>query len=194
MTETTADYLLIGLSQGDEKVILKIYKKVFPNVRTFVLSNKGSAEDAEKIFQEALYQLALRLKVTDITITSSFEAYMFTVCKNLWRRELNRKKKWVRNEGVIVLKGEQQQDPNHNDAILAQERNDLFEAKFKLLTENCRQLLKEYFNKTPYSDIVKKFKYSSENVAFQRVFKCKKRLTDLVKKDGKYKELTQSLD
>ncbi len=186
MAETTKDDLLLGLSQGDERVVLKIYQKVFPNVRRFILSNNGSVEDAEEIFQEGLYQLALRLRVTKINIKSSFEAYMFTVCKNLWRRELNRKTKWVRNDDIIELSSEEQ---NQNSAIIAQERIDLFELKLSLLTENCRLLLKEYFNKTPYKEIVDKFNYSSENVAFQRVFKCKRRLSELIKNDNKYSEL-----
>jgi hypothetical protein len=41
----------------------------------------------------------------------------------------------------------------------------------------------------PYSVIVEKFSYATENAAFQRVFKCKKRLMDLIKTDPRYKNL-----
>lgn len=177
---------LEGLRTNDEKVIKAIYISIFPKVRHFVLKNEGEQQDADEVFQNALYQLSIRLKVSDIQVKSSFEAYLFTVCKNLWRKELNSKNKWVRNIEAIALKSE---ESDHSQAIIAQERWDLFEEKLTLLSPNCKELLKDYFKKVSYDLIVKKFKYASENVAFQRIFKCKKRLADLIKKDGNYAKL-----
>ncbi|MEP0265958.1 sigma-70 family RNA polymerase sigma factor [Dokdonia sp.] len=177
---------LEGLRTGDEKTIKAIYISVFPKVRHFVLKNEGGQQDAEEVFQNALYQLSIRLKLSNIEIKSSFEAYLFTTCKNLWRKELNSKKRWVRNEEVLAHKSE---ESDHSEAIIAQERWDLFEEKLTLLSPNCKELLKDYFKKVPYDRIVKKFNYASENVAFQRIFKCKKRLGDLIKKDSNYAKL-----
>ncbi|WP_299767101.1 sigma-70 family RNA polymerase sigma factor [uncultured Dokdonia sp.] len=177
---------LEGLRTGDEDIIKAIYIAMFPKVRHFVLKNEGTQQDTDEVFQNALYQLSVRLKVSEIEIKSSFEAYLFTVCKNLWRKELNSKKRWVRNEEVIALKSE---ESNHSEAIIAQERWDLFEEKLELLSPNCKDLLKDYFKKVSYDRIVKKFKYASENVAFQRIFKCKKRLGDLIMKDSNYAKL-----
>ena len=185
VTKNGINYL-DGLRTGDEKIIKAIYTSMFSKVRHFVLKNEGQQQDAEEVFQNALFQLSIRLKVSDIEIKSSFEGYLFTVCKNLWRKELNSKKRWVRNDEVIALKSE---ESNHSEAIVAQERWDLFEEKLELLSPNCKELLKDYFKKVPYNHIVKKFKYASENVAFQRIFKCKKRLGDLIKKDGNYEKL-----
>ena len=112
---------------------------------------------------------------------------MFTVCKNIWRKELNRRKKQVRNEGVVELVAKEE---DQSVFILEQERWELFEEKIALLSDNCREILKDHFNKVPYSEIVQKFQYSCENVAFQRVFKCKKRLTELIKKDHRFKSLS----
>ncbi|SHI84457.1 RNA polymerase sigma factor [Aquimarina spongiae] len=180
------DNYLEGLLSGNDYVIKQIYEKIFPSVLSFVRKNKGTYEDAEEIFQDALFQLTVRVKVRRFEIKSTFEGYLFTVCKNLWRKELNNRKKVVRNEGVIELV---QEEEKHSSFILEQERWELFEEKIKQLSENCMKLLREYFNKVPYDVIVEKFNYSSENVAFQRVFKCKKRLKDLIKKDSRYRQL-----
>ena len=80
-------------------------------------------------------------------------------------------------------------DLHHEKSIEAQERWELFEESLKLLSGNCRKLLTLYFAKISYQEIVKEFEYSSENVAFQRVFKCKKRLAELIKKHPNYKKL-----
>jgi RNA polymerase sigma factor (sigma-70 family) len=178
---------LKGLQNGDEKVISFIYKNFYPKIRYFVIKNEGSSQEAEETFHNALFQLTIRLKTSTIVIKSSFEAYLFTVCKNLWRKELNAKKKWVRKEHEITHRTEDKVD--HGELIIAQERWELFEEKMELLSPNCKELLKAYFAKIPYHEIVKRFQYSSENVAFQRVFKCKKRLTDLVKRDTNYQKL-----
>jgi len=181
------DTYLEGLLSGDEKIIDQIYKRNFHRVTTFIIKNKGTQEDAKEIFQDALFQLIVRWKVRKFEIKSSFDGYLFTVCKNLWRKELNKRKKRVRNEGVIELLVEENK---HISFILEQERWELFEEKMNQLSDNCIKLLKDYFNKVSYDIIVKKFNYSSENVAFQRVFKCKRRLAELIKRDSKYQDLS----
>ena len=108
------------------------------------------------------------------------------MCKNLWLRGLNNRKKEVRNSGIVERTAD-----NHRTivSILEQERWDLFEEKLESLSDNCRALLNDFFNKVPYSMIVEKFNYSCENVAFQRVFKCKKKLAELIKSDRRFQEL-----
>lgn len=178
---------LNGLLSGNERVILTIYKKCFPGVVAYISKNKGTYQDAEEVFQNALYQLTARVKVRNFEIKHTFEGYLFIVCRNLWRKELNFRKKQVRNEGVLLLKSEEY---DQSASIIEQERWELFEEKMGLLSENCKQLLTDFFNKVPYDAIVEKFNYSSSNVAFQRVFKCKKRLAELIKKDSRYKNLS----
>lgn len=174
------------LVNGDKKTLKSLYTVLFPKISFFILKNSGQKKDAEEIFQNALFQLIVRAKTNGIEIKSSFEAYVFTVCKNLWLKELNNRKGLVRNDGVLELKVETTETI---ESILNQERWDLFEEKLTLLTDKCKLLLKDFFNKVPYREIVKKFKYSCENVAFQRVFKCKKRLADLIKADVNYTNL-----
>jgi len=186
MTQSNPSIYLNALLEGNEKIILSIYHDTLPKVQFFVKNNKGTQDDAKEIFQKALYQLTARVRVQSFNINTSFEAYLFTACKNLWRRELNNRKKEVRNDGVFELVSEEQ---DNSKAILEQERWELFEEKIASLTENCRELLKLYFKKTSYKNIVEKFNYANENTAFQRVFKCKKRLMDMVKMDVKYREL-----
>ena len=188
MQENNNQLYLKALCSGDEKVILEIYSKCFPEVQRFISKNNGNHEDAEEVFHNALFQLTARYKVRNFEIKSTFNGYLFTVCKNLWRKELNRRKKEVRNDGVVelVIKKE-----DHSTLILEQERWELFEEKMELLSENCKKILIDHFDKVPYSEIVQKFKYSCENVAFQRVFKCKKRLAELIKKDSRFKELSR---
>ncbi|MEL6811421.1 MAG: sigma-70 family RNA polymerase sigma factor [Bacteroidota bacterium] len=187
MAHISPNQILEHLVNGDSRVVSGLYDRVFPKVVSFVKNNRGTYSDAEEVFQDALYQIIVRAKVKKFEIKSSFEAYLFTVCKNLWFKELNKKKKEVRNDGVFELK---EKDDETIEAILSQERWELFEEMLLKLTEKCKELLKDYFNKVPYHIIVDKFSYASENAAFQRVFKCKKQLMRLVKADVRYRNLS----
>ncbi len=168
---------------NDRDCIQSIYTRNLDKVIRFVSKNKGTPSDAEEIFQDALFQIIVRAKVKGLQINSSFDAYLFTVCKNLWYKELNNRKKKVRNDIVLELKGEEN---NHIESILYQERWDLFEEMLQKLSDRCRSLLKDYFNKVAYAKIVEKFSFANENSAFQGVFKCKKKLAQYIKEDARY--------
>lgn len=177
-------YFIEGLRSGKETVLQEIYDQFFSKVRTFVYQNKGTLTDAEDVFHNALIQLYVRLKKRELIIKSSFEAYLFTTCKNLWRRELNKKR--VTKSNVIEL---EDKETENAFALLEQEQWELYIEKFQLLSENCRTVLTLLFNGTSYDEIVETFSYSSKVVARQRVFKCKVKLTKLIKEDAKFSKI-----
>ena len=179
---------LKALVKGDTNQILKIYEASFPNVKRFVFQNKGNQADAEDVFQKALMQLTVRYKKEKFEIKSSFEAYLFTVCKNLWRRELNKSKNEVTIDGVIELKSEERDIAM---SILEQERWEFFQEKLELISVNCKEILKRFFKKIAYKDIAKELGYNDENVVRQRVFKCKSKLTQMIKADDRFNELKE---
>lgn len=177
---------LEALISSNTLVIKAIYENNFHKVKTFVLNNKGQQQDAEDIFQKALMQLAVRYKKERFVINTSFEAYLFTVCKNLWRRELNKSKIRVTHNDFIEPK-----DDNEDIAlaILEQKRWELFKECLELISDNCKQILNLFFAKTSYADIMAKYNYNSETVVRQRVFKCKNKLKELVKNDKRFLSL-----
>ncbi len=186
--QNEANIYLEALLTGDSNKIQHIYIKSFPKVRKFVLQNNGQQQDAEDVFQKALMQLSIRYQREKFIIKTNFEAYLFTACKNLWRRELNKSKNKVTNYQVIEL------EDDSNDmalSILEQKRWELFQESLKNISENCQQILKLFFAKVAYSDIVKKMKYNTETVARQRVFKCKKKLKEAVLKDSRFNSLKE---
>ena len=116
-------YFLNALQNGSSKEIQELYNTNFPKVKHFVLQNKGQIADAEDIFNKALLQITVRYRKEKFQITSSFEAYLFTACKNLWRRELNKSKIKVTNDPFYEPK-----DDNEDLAlgVLEQKRWELF--------------------------------------------------------------------
>ncbi len=183
------NYLKTSLITGNPKGITDIYNLIFPKVLRFVRQNNGEEQEAKDVFQKALLQITARITVKEFVIKSSFEGYLFTACKNLWRRELNKQtKNRVTNDEVVELMTEEQ---DLGLATVELERWDLFREKLQELSDNCRSLLGYAFQKKPYEEIAKKLGYNTENVVRQRIFKCKKRLTEIIQKDKRFKQLNQ---
>jgi len=172
-----------GFLAGDPEVLQKIYKESYRYVELHIISRNGTKDDAQDIFQNALVQLYVKLKEKKLNI-QKFDNYLFTVCKNLWRRE--NVKKRVTNIDVIPLVSE---ELDKAAFYLEQNQWELYKEKFEKITDQCKEILRLIFDKKSYGEIVEKYAYSSQSVARQRVFKCKKRLIELIKKDERYFQL-----
>ncbi len=181
-----ASHILRALVNSDSRQIAHLYEVNFYQVEKFILQNKGQKQDAKDIFQKALLQITARYIKEPFEITASFDAYLFVVCKNLWRRELNKSKRWVTEQ-----EGYEHADENQDIAlsILEQKRWELFHEYLEKLSENCKEILKLFFNKVSYKRIIVLMNYNSESVARQRIFKCKGKLIDMVQKDNRYHQL-----
>ena len=177
---------LNALLQENSSEILNIYKENFPATRRFILQNKGQVEDAEDIFQKALVQIAVRYRKEPFEIKSSFEAYLFTACKNLWRRELNKSKRRVTFQQEMEHRDEERDNAL---ALLEQKRWEMLREHMTYLTESCQKVLELFFAKVPYKQIVDQLDYNSENVVRQRIFRCKQKLTDKIKEDHRFNSL-----
>lgn len=178
-------YYIDGVASGNDKVLLEIYNDFLPMVKRFVLKEGGVVSDAEDVFNQVLMQLYARMKVRRFEIQSTFEGYLFTACKNIWRREFNKKiKTRVTNESYIE---HMDRTEDAARAILEQEKWELFQEKFEQLSENCKKILKLHLEKVSGKEIMKRLEYASESTVRQRIFKCKSSLTKRIRGDKRYR-------
>jgi len=174
---------LQALIEGNNKVILEIYNKFHPKIKKFIFRNNGKQEDAQDVFHDALMYLIMKHKASPLKI-ASFEAYLFTICKNIWRSSLKNKKEWVMKDGVLPLVNK---EDNLATFTLEQKHLEFYQEKFQLLSDNCKEVLSNYFNGMSYEEIMKDLSYNSINVVRQRVYKCRAKIVQLIKADFRYK-------
>lgn len=187
MQKETNDYYLNGIKERNEEVVRNIYEEFLPKVKSNILNNSGQIADARDVFNKVIYQFTARLEKDTIEVKSTFEAYILTACKNLWRRELGKiEKRRVTNEEVRELYYEER---DMTQATLEQERWELFNEKLKAISENCRAILQMFFQKMSSKEIMTKMDYGSETTVRQRIFKCKAMLAKTIKQDRRYSEL-----
>jgi len=180
--------LFNSLITGDSKGILEIYELVYPSVRKYIRNNSGNQEDAEDIFQKALLHVTTKAKVKNYQPVANFEWYLYGICKNLWLKELNFRKKWATKAEVREITDESNAKLMALE-ILEHDRREVYLRNFNLLSDNCKKVLSLFLKKRKQKEIAEELGYNSETVVRQRVFKCKSKLTKLIQKDPSYKKL-----
>jgi len=180
--------LFNSLVTGNSKGILEIYELVYPSVRKYIRNNSGNQEDAEDIFQRALLHVTTKSKVKNYQPVANFEWYLYGICKNLWLKELNFRKKWATKAEVKEVSDESNAKIMALE-ILENDRREVYLRNFNLLSDNCKKVLSLYLKKRKHKEIAEDLGYNSETVVRQRIFKCKAKLTKLIQKDALYKKL-----
>lgn len=178
---------LDGLLGRDPAVLENIYEHFFPGIAKHVLDNSGSREDAEDVFQEGLLALYRKAKGGNLALSSSFYTFFYAVCKRIWLKKLTRGKA----DKALPLE-EERVGEIADDAVQALEQSEqyqLYRSKFRLLGEDCQNLLRLFFKGVSMAEIAGQMGYGSEGYAKKRKFQCKEQLVQLIKTDGRYQEL-----
>jgi RNA polymerase sigma factor (sigma-70 family) len=134
---------VIALLNNDVALVNEIYKKCAAKVKSFVLFNNGSVDDAADIFQEALIDIYNQAKYKDLQLSCPFEPFLLLVCKRKWLNELKKKSiiPVTKNEDDLLHIGE---DTFEQADLLAQQKEqaDLFLKAFEKLGERCREIIR----------------------------------------------------
>ncbi|WP_130733829.1 RNA polymerase sigma factor [Flavobacterium sp. J27] len=176
------DRYITALINGNDAIIKEIYSKIYPKVHAFIQSNKGNTDDALDVFHDALMYIIVTQKEKR-SIILSFEAYLFVICKNIWKKNLKNK---VIKTDILTL---EEKETNLSAFILEQQCFEFYIAKFNLLSENCKDILSSYFNGLSYEEITEANDYATVNTVRQRVFKCRTKLMELIKGDKEFQKI-----
>ena len=164
--------VLLKIHQGDEKALEYLYKKYYSMIIKMILKNQGNEQEAKDIFQEALIIFWQKSNIGQLTLTSKISTYLYSVCLNLWRKELKRKSRlsWEEKDGREY----QQSDQKESHQIIHQ--------CIESLGETCQKVLTYYyFDRMSMQEIAVKLGFSSTDTAKTKKYKCKKKLDQMIK-------------
>ncbi len=164
--------VLAKITRGDESALDYLYKKYYRMMVKLVVSNNGSEEEAKDIYQDALIVLWQKAIGGNFTLTSKISTYLYSICLNLWRKELERKSKLSNEEKD---EAEWMEDDK-------KERIKIINECINALGETCRKVLSYYyFDGMTMSDIAEKMNFANPDTAKTKKYKCKQRLDKLIK-------------
>ena len=164
--------ILAAIGKGEESALDYLYKKYYRMMTKIVISNSGSEEEAKDIYQDALIVFWQKVMSGNLVLTSKISTYLYSICLNLWRKELDRKSRITREE---------KDTPQYMD-YEREERKKIINQCISELGETCRKILTYfYFDGMSMSDIAERLDFANTDTAKTKKYKCKKRLDNLVR-------------
>jgi RNA polymerase sigma factor (sigma-70 family) len=160
------------ICQGDEQSLEVLYKKYYRMMTKLVISNSGTEQEAKDVYQDALVVFWQKAVSGNLVLTSKISTYIYSICQNLWRKELDRKKR---------LSNEEKDGVEYVD-VDSKEKARIIHECIDQLGDTCKQVLMYYyFDGLSMQDIADKLGFANTNTAKTKKYKCKKKLDELVK-------------
>ena len=174
---------LNGIKNADNQILREIYQNNFPVLKRFILNNNGDESEAKDVFQDALSSLFRRLQKEDFEIETTFGTYFFNVGKFIWFKRLKKKRPTASIEKIQIT-----EPPIDDDQEL---KRRIYETALVKLGADCQKVLKFYFEKISFKIIASKMNYTGEEYARRKKYLCVKSLTQFVKQDPLFNELSK---
>jgi RNA polymerase sigma factor (sigma-70 family) len=160
------------ICKGDEKALEVIYKKYYRMMTKLVITNSGTEDEARDVYQDALVVFWQKSRSGNLVLTSKISTYIYSICQNLWRKELDRKKR---------LSNEEKDSPESLD-LDGPEREKIIAHCMQQLGETCRKVLMYYyFDEMSMQEIADRLGFANTDTAKTKKYKCKQKLDELVK-------------
>jgi RNA polymerase sigma factor (sigma-70 family) len=162
-----------------------IYTSCFPMVRSMVLKNSGSMEDARDIFQESIIILYQNCEKEKFHLSVSTCTYLYSIARNKWLKH-------IRDHGRISNLNSMDDWQDENLSAFDDEKKQkqrLLMKYFHKLGDKCQLILKLFFDGKPGEQITKEFGFASYE--YYRVAKnrCTENLKNKIQQDPLFKEL-----
>ena len=162
------------ICNGDEEALELVYQKHYRMMVRLVLNNNGSEQEAKDIYQEAVVVFWQKSVSGKLVLTAKISTYIYSICLNLWRKELERKSRHTNDEKDSV---EYQDQEKH-------ERIKIIKDCVNRMGETCKRVLSYYyFDGMSMKEIAEKIGFANTDTAKTKKYKCKKKLDELIKSE-----------
>ena len=183
------DRLIEGLKLNEDAAFEFVYRQYYKMTAQYVGTNKGSKDDAQDVFQEALIVLVKNLRNKDFKLSAKVSTYLFAIAKKYWLYKLRGNK-----DSSLEIENLNTDHLIEDDSGLLAEneydvKHSIIGEVFHLMKEDCRELLTQYyFNKSALGDIAKRMGWSDDFVKVKKR-RCMDALKILVQQHNSYQLL-----
>ena len=130
-----------ALLRHPETTARSFYKAHFPAIRTFLLRNNGTVDDAQDMFQEAMSVLWLKVQEGGFPFNAEPGAFLFRVAKYKWLDNLRS----ARNKHMRVVTDEHMEAMPADADDGTDERIARLREVYAAMDERCRDILGRFY-------------------------------------------------
>lgn len=169
---TTEKELYDALSRREDRAYQYLYTDVFPSFQHWVLTNSGSAMDAEDSFQKGLLNFLLNIETGKYQLQAGtrITTVAFEYCKRVWLTELRSAR--LRHRGTMP---ERIDVVDSTDVVQDLERMDVVrtvQQSLQQLKDDCRKLLEWFYvEEISLREIAERLDMKEESVKSKR-YQC----------------------
>jgi len=193
MKNWSDEEIIVSLQEGEARkdlALKSLYRSLYPVIKSYILKNNGTEEDAADIFQDAIVVFYEKVRVKEFHLSSSIRTYIYSVCKHLWLNKLRAQKRVVRltdeNETITV-------DSESLAVLGSRERNRYLMKLLNALGEDCKTILVAYyFERLKMKQIANLMNFANDQVAKNKKSSCLKRLKAMVSKSSRLKGILKN--
>lgn len=158
------------IKQGDEQMLVHLYKDHYTMIRNFVLKNNGDEGMVEDILQECVIAVWRNVNKAEFILQAKLSTYIMAIAKNLWFKELKKQTrfKYVDESEQYKEQGQEMKVELDRHIIVQMVRD---------MDETCRKLLSYfYFDGLDNKTIAEKLEFANTDSVKSKKYQCFKRL------------------
>lgn len=164
-----------------------LYKKYAGKVKAIVIKAGGSKDDGEDIFQESIMVFYKKVITQELTSENcNIGGFIVGVSKKKWYTKI--KQEQTREKYHDKASQHYSKSDSSLDKILNKEREEVITNIFNLLGDSCKELLKMVvYENRKLKEVAQLMGLASESVAKTKHYRCKNRLSSLLKNNKEFK-------
>ena len=172
----TDSQFIDGLRTNSNEVLTALYKKYYTIVLKLIVSNNGTQDEAQDVYQETIIVVFENVRKTDFELNCQLQTYIYSIAKRLWLKQLKK------NGKTFLFK----EDEENELADVTNDLNDHFKKEddilkmnksMLLLGEPCNTIINDFYVlKLSMDEIAEKFGYTNSDNAKTQKYKCLQRL------------------
>lgn len=165
-----------------------LYRDIYPKVKSYILTNSGSGDDALDIFQDALVILCKQIKLEKYDKKYEVSGYLYSVSRNLWINKAKRENRMISMPDNYDFSA----NDDFSELIITREKEKTLKEITKKLGEKCYELLRNaIYNQDSSAELIKKMGFSTINALKTQKYKCKQKLIKILNDNPNYREVIE---
>jgi RNA polymerase sigma factor (sigma-70 family) len=167
------------MKRGDEEALVVLYDSNRRMVKSFVLRNNGTDDDAEDLLQEAVIVLWEKVRSGKFEYSAKLSTFIFATVQNIWWRRLAKMKREVPSElNSEILKSD---SASALDEMIESEQSKKISAALVKIGEPCKTLLLLfYWEEKSMDEIAHQLKFANADTVKSKKYQCKKALEKIL--------------
>jgi len=188
--QITLEDIRRALEVEDNRLIPLIYRELYPKVKGFVRQNSGTSADARDVLHDAFLAFLTKMKSDKhMQLTCNISTYLFAICRNLWLKRLNNRKRY--SHSAVICEPQEEFLNSMEEEILRNQEYLIYLDHFSALGRLCRSILELFYNYTSFEEIALRLGLGDGDNARKRKYRCKQLLINRIRRDVRYQQLKE---